>query len=390
MSDKKRILIVNNNLQLGGIQKALVNMLRSMPSDYDITLLLFAKQGELLAQLPDNVRVIEESSRFRYLGCSQAECNQKLRRGALAFVTKKWGFSRAVPFLCVGQRRKRLREHFDVAISYQHCASSHSFYGGTAEYVLHRVFATQKVCFIHCDYQNSGTQNAYNDKIYRAFDRIACVSASVRERFLRCLPDMADKCVVAPNAVMEKNIHDAAKREPYSYDDAYCNILTVARLSGEKGVDRALRAFAACAPHRLRYYIVGDGPQATYLRALTKELALEDVVFFMGATDNPYRYMKNADALLVPSYHEAAPVVFQEAKVLSLPILTTDTTSAAEMVGENFGIVCENSDVAISQLLQCIATDTACLRMLREKNKSCQQDTNAQFLGGVREVLRDA
>ena len=71
----------------------------------------------------------------------------------------------------------------------------------------------------------------------------------------------------------------------------------------------------------------------------------------MGEKVNPYAYMKNADYLLVPSYHEAAPLVFDEAKCLGLKIITTDTVSAKELVGTDYGIVCENEDSALRNVL---------------------------------------
>lgn len=54
---------------------------------------------------------------------------------------------------------------------------------------------------------------------------------------------------------------------------------------------------------------------------------------------------------MVPSYHEAAPVVFQEAKMLGLPVFTTRTLSADEMIGENYGWVVNNEDIAIERKL---------------------------------------
>ncbi|MBO5973440.1 MAG: glycosyltransferase family 4 protein, partial [Clostridia bacterium] len=39
-----------------------------------------------------------------------------------------------------------------------------------------------------------------------------------------------------------------------------------------------------------------------------------------------------ADYLLVPSLHEAAPLVFDEAHSLGLPVISSDTLSAREML----------------------------------------------------------
>ena len=54
--------------------------------------------------------------------------------------------------------------------------------------------------------------------------------------------------------------------------------------------------------------------------------------------------MQAADVLLIPSVSEAAPMVIGEAAGLGTPILTTETSSAREMVAETgYGWVCDNS-----------------------------------------------
>lgn len=71
--NRERILIVNNNMHIGGVQKALANLLCEIHSDYDITLLLFYKGGELLKDVPPDVKVMDAAAPFRYLGMSKSD-----------------------------------------------------------------------------------------------------------------------------------------------------------------------------------------------------------------------------------------------------------------------------------------------------------------------------
>jgi len=48
-NSKKKIIFVNDHLKSGGIAKALVNLINEIYTDYDITLLLFAKTGQYLS-----------------------------------------------------------------------------------------------------------------------------------------------------------------------------------------------------------------------------------------------------------------------------------------------------------------------------------------------------
>ena len=67
----KRILIVNNNMHIGGVQKALLNLLQTLHADYDITLLLFYCGGALLNEVPSDVRVRAAGGAFRYVGMTK-------------------------------------------------------------------------------------------------------------------------------------------------------------------------------------------------------------------------------------------------------------------------------------------------------------------------------
>lgn len=67
----KRILIVNNNMHIGGVQKALLNLLQTLHADYDITLLLFYRGGALLNEVPSDVRVCAADGAFRYFGMTK-------------------------------------------------------------------------------------------------------------------------------------------------------------------------------------------------------------------------------------------------------------------------------------------------------------------------------
>lgn len=133
----KSILIVNNNMKIGGIQKSLYNLLWAIHDEYKITLLLFEKRGDLLKDLPSDVKVITCSSWFRYLGLSQAETNGSLKhmliRGGLAALSKTFG--RHIAMRLVLNTERGLSKEYDCAISFMHSEDDHLFYGGTNEFV---------------------------------------------------------------------------------------------------------------------------------------------------------------------------------------------------------------------------------------------------------------
>lgn len=385
---KKKILIVNNNMNIGGVQKALVSLLQVLKDQYDVTLLLFSARGELMGEVPPEVRIAEVGGLFKYLGMSQGECSSrkdKLIRGFFAAIARSIGFKWSIKLMHVLEQKKEITG-YDVAISYLHCAMPNSFYGGVAEYVQYYVKAKKRVCYIHCDYINSGTETPYSKSVYMKYDTIIGVSKSVAEQFVKAIPQMKERTVAIYNPINVEKIKNDAQIDPYQYDGNYVNCLTVARLSSEKGVDRFVRVLDKLNSDRVRYYVVGDGKEHQSIETLIQDKGLDGRIFLLGEQDNPYRYMINADMLVVPSYHEAAPVVFQEAQILGLPVFTTNTLSANEIVSDKYGTVVDNSEEAMIEGMQKIIFDDKRMLEIR-RNLEHFEYGDGDVLGAISSVF---
>ena len=348
----KKILIVNNNLDMGGIQKSLVNLVKEVYEEYDITLLLFSKSGSLLQELPETVKIITPLRVYEILGLEK----KVLIKRPLLFILKAFLlayakiFSRRSAMKLLGLFQRKI-SGYDTVISYSHFPHPEYFGNGCADFVLDKTVCNNKVCFIHCDYLNFGGRTEANNRAYMEFDKIACCSASVRDRFLlgSKLPD--DKVYTV------RNFYDlglASYKSDHTgfFDESLTNVLLVARLSEEKGIPRAIEALAESKRADIHYYIVGDGPQKDKIARLISQYQLDSRVTLLGEQRDPYQYLIQADWLLVPSLHEAAPMVFDEAMLLGIKVITTNTTSAEEMIGCEHGIVCENSTDGIARVLK--------------------------------------
>lgn len=360
----KKILIVNNNMHIGGVQKALVDLLWNIRGQYDITLLLFCRCGDYLNALPPDVRVITTDTAYKYLGMSGSDAcslSQKLGRSFFASITRLFGRSFAIALMALGQKTL---EGYDVAISYLHNGADRAFYGGCNDFVLRHISAKKKITFLHCDYMLCGANTANNAKQYQEFDVIAACSQGCADAFKLENSTLAQKVKVVYNCHDFKSIRQKAEAAPVSLQEGKINIVTVARLGREKGVERALRVIAGLGKlkEKLHYYVIGDGVLMPVLRRIIQEENLNGCVTLCGAQTNPYRYMKAADLLLIPSYSEAAPLVIGEAACLGTPILSTETSSAREMIeNTGYGWVCENSEKAMQEALQRLLADTSVL-----------------------------
>lgn len=383
----KNIIFVINNLSTGGVQESLLSLIRAIHHRYNVTLVSFCGVGA--NTLPADVKLIVPHSPFRYFGAAQWELKNKplqcAVRSAWAVFTRLFGRSFTIQLMLPFQ--KKLGD-YDCAISYLHEAPQKSFYGGCNEFVLKKIKAKKKVTWLHCDFELCGANSKASEKIYQQFDEIVACSEGTKRAFLRCMPQLEDKCVAIRNCNDYENIRRLAG-DGIQYDKSEFNIVTVARLSKEKGIDRAIEAVKRCVKkgYQLHYHIVGSGDQAEHLKKLTRDYGLENAITFYGNQNNPYPYIKNADLFLLPSYHEAAPMVFDEAACLGVPVLATATTSTDEMITESgSGFVCENSQDGIADgLIKVLKKPDSLIEI--KKALQQRQFTNQDKINKVSEVI---
>ena len=237
--------------------------------------------------------------------------------------------------------QKPLETQYDCAISYLQNGDRRRFYGGVNEFVLEKVHAARKIAFLHCDYLQCGADCEENNALYRAFDRIAACSDGCRRAFLQAMPD------------------------------------------------RALRALACVRGQGIAamLHLVGSGPKEQELRALAQSLGLDDAVIFHGSQSNPYRFMRNADLLLMTSFHEAAPMVIDEACCLGLPVLSTATTSTQEMIlRRGCGWVCGQSQDSINSALEEILRGRSARERVRSQIQGMDID-NKQAMSQLEKLI---
>lgn len=375
----KKIIIINNNMQVGGVQKSLCNLLWAIHDRYEVTLYLFSRRGEYANDIPAGVKVLECGGPFRLLGVSQRQCAglDRLKRGALVLLCRVFG-RRAVLRMMLAFERK-VEGEYDCAVAFLQNGSWRNFYGGVQDFVLDKVKASRKIAFLHCDYGNCGADHPANNRLIARFDKIAACSDGCRDAFTAVLPQLADKTVTARNFHRHERIRALAEQEPVAYDKDNINVVMVSRLSHEKGIQRAITAAARAIGQGIpaMLHIVGGGPMKDFLEKTAAEQGIGERVRFYGEQANPYRYMKNADLLLMSSFHEAAPMVIDEALCLDLPVLTVRTTSSDEMVKlRHGGWVCENSMEELTRTLIRVLSDTGELAAVRNGLRGCYENND--------------
>ncbi len=351
-----KLLFVVNNLHIGGIQRALVNLLNEISKEHSVTLFVFYPKGAFLGEIGENIKIICGNKFTRIMGMSDAEAKAEgiftwVWRSFWTVMTRAFGTKFVYGILPLFQRAEG---EYDAAVSYMQNSSYRYFYGGCNEFVVKSVKAKEKAAFIHCDFKRYFGNNDYNKGFYKHFDKIACVSDSCREVFLGECPMYRDKTVTVRNVYNFADMIKKAESFEAERSNDRPNLFTSARISEEKGIFRMIDILGELKQEGKSFVwrVAGGGPLYDEAVKRAEEKGLSEDIVFLGEQANPYPYYKAADMLLVPSYNEAAPMVFGEAMCFGLPIFTTDTTSAEELVGRmGFGVVCKNDDAKIKSML---------------------------------------
>lgn len=144
-----------------------------------------------------------------------------------------------------------------------------------------------------------------------------------------------DKHSHKPSHVIYNELHPeiiSLSNKEISIDKSKINLVTVSRISREKGFERMLKMSERLQGIDYTWTIVGNGYDKVY-ENIIKEKAPKEWKF-VGHTDNPFPYIKQADILIQLSDYEAFGYVMLESKVLGTPIITTDYPSAYEMINK--------------------------------------------------------
>lgn len=121
---------------------------------------------------------------------------------------------------------------------------------------------------------------------------------------------------VVPNAVEMYQVTEIRRRENV--------VISVGRLSREKGHATLLKAFARLHAPAWRLQLVGEGPELLNLKALARELCISDSVEFVGRQTDVWAYLSRAEVFVLPSFYEGFPNALVEAMSVPLCCVAAD------------------------------------------------------------------
>lgn len=330
----KKVLFMLTSLYNGGAERSLVNLLNELPKDqYSIDLLLFKREGLFLNQLPDYVHILETPAEIqrlygslknsgaylpaKLLGNIAARICEKEDRRRRAF---RWDhcYSKLIPML---------EGEYDVAVAY--------ISGEILFYVDEKVNAKRKLVWIHNDYRAARHPKEYDYRHLKNMDAIVSISDKCVNIMKEEFPEFSDRTYMLENITSSAFVRSRAQAFfPEEFQNFPVNILSVGRLTPQKGFDLAIRAAGLVKKHgfKFRWFIIGNGKEQKTLEKLIEEQNVADSFFLIGPRDNPYAYMNHCTLIAQTSRFEGKSMVLDEAKIIGTPILATDYSTVSDQI----------------------------------------------------------
>lgn len=145
---------------------------------------------------------------------------------------------------------------------------------------------------------------------------------AVKQGRTRFLPNAIDCQKFAPDPLVREKI-----RRELGIENCYV-IGHVGRFHYAKNHEYLLRVFAELVKRKTRDYVLlllGEGSGMEDIRILSRELGIEDKVYFLGNKSNVNDYYQAMDYFVYPSRFEGMPGTIVEAQTAGLRCLMSDT-----------------------------------------------------------------
>ena len=305
--NKRDLLFAAVSLDIGGIEKALVNLVNKIDQKkYNITIVLEEKKGIFLNKVKDGI-IIKE--------IKVNNSSNILKRKVINFMTK---------YIYKVFNYK----NFDFSC----CYATYSY--SSSKIAL--MSSDNSSFYVHNDYRRiykniKDFKNFFDTRNISKFNNIIFVSNENKDGFVEIYKNLKNKCIVLNNFInTEEIINQSNEQVKIKRNNNKTLILYVGRLDEHaKKISKQINLVENL--DNVELWIIGSGPDKKLYEKEIKEKKLEKRIILFGKKDNPFPYIKKADYIIFTSDYEGFPVTYLEALTLNKNIITTFPTSDDEI-----------------------------------------------------------
>lgn len=324
----KKLLFSAVSLDIGGIENALVNLLNYLArtDKYEITLFLEKKEGIFLDKIDKKIQI-----------CVYCPNDSKV-----IILRKGINFIKQTIF------KLKYKHKYDFSCAYATYSKPASFVARTA--------SKNSCLWVHSEYMQMFDNNKskyvefFEGVKAKDFKNIVFVSENARDIFVENLKndkDFINKTSVIYNFIdAEKILRKSQEKVTDCCKEKTFTFLNVGRHTEEdKKLTRLIEAAKKLKEYNLdfRILLVGSGNKTQEYKKMVNEYKLENNIIFLGKKQNPYPYFKLADSLILTSEYEGFPVVYLEAMILNIPIITTNVSDSLRIIQNKHGVVTQKN-----------------------------------------------
>ncbi len=160
-------------------------------------------------------------------------------------------------------------------------------------------------------------------------------------------------------------------------------VLYVGRITGGKGVELLIQAMASVRDRipEARLHLAGGAGDASYQRSLqelVKSLELDESVHFLGLLDEErlLEAYEQCALVVLPSYHETAPMAIQQAMAAGKPVVATRVGGVPHLVAHGkTGLLVDYGDIAglAEAIIHILSDDVSRVRMGEQARREALQ-----------------
>lgn len=301
----KRILQINETWHRGGSQVMVMNAYRALdktkfqfdflcftdkPNDYDDEI---EKLGGKVYRIPIKNRVMRVKKMIELIKnnpqWSTVHCHMLFASMFFVYAAKKAG---------IGQR---------IVHSHRTSGNSRGIIRSMFENISRRVIKEIATDFLACN-------RAAGNYLFPKVENVQVIPNSIDIREF--------------NAIAENNANYL--REEFKLEKSTLILLQLGRFSKEKNHLFSLKVVQELKKRNVdvKLFFAGEGNTEAKVKDQIRLMELDHEIEFLGLRKDVARILGGSDILLLPSIHEAFPMVLVEAQTVGVPALVSDTVPA--------------------------------------------------------------